>query len=69
MKIVFPKLASSVCFQKGLNPQIMDNKQIHRHPYKTCWVTEANVGFGLLHVASFIDHKIIWIDKLQYNYS
>ena len=65
----FPKLASSVCFQKGLNPHIMDNKEIHRNLYKACWMTETNVGFGLLHVAPFIDHKIIWIDKLQSGYS
>ena len=25
-------------------------------------------GFGPLHVASFIDHKIIWIYKVQYGY-
>ena len=27
------------------------------------------MGFGLLNVASFIDHKIFWIDKVQYGYS
>ena len=30
-KIVLPKLVTSVCFQKGLNPQIVKNKEIHRN--------------------------------------
>ena len=32
-KIVFPKLVTSVYFQKGLNPQIVENKEIHRNLY------------------------------------
>ena len=64
-KIVFPKLVPSVYFQKGLNPQIVENKEIHRNLYKNrrmklLWV----LGF---HVVSFIDHKIIWIHKVQYS--
>ena len=34
MKILFPNLVSSVYFQKGLNPQIVENKEIHRNLYK-----------------------------------
>ena len=42
----------------GLNPQIVENKEIHRNQYKNHRVKLVWV-FGLLHVASFIDHKII----------
>ena len=66
-KIVFPESVPSVYFQKGLNPQIVENKEIHRNLYK---IVEWNYcGFWLLHVASFIDHKIFWIYKVQYGYS
>ena len=34
IKIVFPKLVTLVYFQKGLNPQIVENKEIHSHRYK-----------------------------------
>ena len=30
-KIVFPKLVTSVYFQKGLNPQIVENKETQRN--------------------------------------
>ena len=33
-KIVFPKLVTSIYFQKGLNPQIVENKEIHRNLYR-----------------------------------
>ncbi len=32
-KEFIPRLASSVSFQKGLNPQIGENKEIHRNGY------------------------------------
>ena len=46
---------------------------MHRNFYKI-WKkrkrkkSETNVGFWLLHVSFFIDHKIIWIYKVQYAY-
>ena len=30
-KIVFPKLVTSYYFQKGLNPQIVENREIHKN--------------------------------------
>ena len=32
--IFFPKLVTTVSFQKGLNPQIGENKEIHKDHYK-----------------------------------
>ena len=51
-KIVFPKLVPSVYFQKGLNPQIVENKEIHRNLYKNrrvelLWV----LGFFMWHLS------------------
>ena len=34
-KIVFPKLVTSGYFQKGLNPPIVENKEMHRNLYKS----------------------------------
>ena len=50
--MVFPKLVTSVCFQIGLNPQIVENKEIHRNPYKKqrvklIWV----LNFYVLHLS------------------
>ena len=51
-KIVFPILVTSVCYQKGLNPQIVENKEIHRNLYKNrrvklMWV----LGFYMWHLS------------------
>ena len=51
-KIVFPKLVPSVYFQKGLNPQIVETKEIHRNLYKNrrvklLWVS----GFFMWHLS------------------
>ena len=51
-KIVFPKLVISVYFKKVLNPQIVENKEIHRNRYKNCrakllWV----LGFYIWHLS------------------
>ena len=32
----FPKIGHLILFQKGLNPQIVENKEIHRNLYKNC---------------------------------
>ena len=51
-KILFPKLITSVSFQKDLNPQTVENKEIGRNLYKNCkvklmWV----LGFYMWHLS------------------
>ena len=66
-KIGFPKLVTSVYFQKGLNPQIVENREIHRNLYKNRRVKLMRV-FGF-YVASYTGNKIIWVYKTQNDYS
>ena len=65
-EIVFPKLVTLVCFQKGLNPQIIENKEMYRNLYKQqtvklMWV----VGFYMLYLSlttkssEFINCKMV----------
>ena len=51
-KIVSPKLVTSLYFQKGLNPQIVENKEIQRNKYKNCRVKLMWVfGFYMWHLS------------------